>query len=702
MMRFGVVVLLFLVSQLIHSQSIVGFEIERFAEESEVIVEGEVLKKIGFYHDNGLIYTRYTFKVSGYFKNGEFSPEIDFIQVGGVVGDEALVVCPSIKLNIGQTGIIGLRSLASRSGEDLIPVSGMQSWIDYDEEEQIYVLWSGESFKKQELIESIESHTKSEYQLVDRDEKQINTPESAVVINSITPLTTQAGRGREITINGSGFGSSRGSGGVFFRNVNAGSSSYSINGIIYNQWTSTQIKVIVPYNAGSGKIVVETDAGMISSPSAQDLTITYNVINVSLTELTYLIDFDNFNNGGYAFKYSDNTANGGVDFTSIPDAISAVERATSTWNSGTGFSIYTEEACGTTSLQVPSRDGTNLLTFDSDAYDMDVQFGSSTLGVMFSYYSKCGSSEWEVMEMDMVLRRDGDPNGFGGSVNWEYGPGSPTLSETDFESVVLHEFGHAHQLGHCRISGAVMQPFIVRGTTNRNLSSSETNGGNFCQNESTAYNPPVIGGCPPPFNQARQYEDYDASNKCSGFLPLELVQFSVNKRGKSSANVFWLTNAERFHSKTELEYLHEEGGSSWMVLESFPHSDDNDVINEYEFVHEGLTVGVHLYRLKFIDHHGNYEYSELRSLEIEGESRYVMAQLNGSQIPLTWKFPNDDSFYIGLYDLSGKMLYRTKWSEVPLSIDLDQSVPILSSGVYILSWWSDRHKVPSLRKIMVD
>ena len=90
--------------------------------------------------------------------------------------------------------------------------------------------------------------------------------------------------------------------------------------------------------------------------------------------------------------------------------------------------------------QQPGRDGENLFSFDNDLYDLDVRRGSSVLGVMFSYYSRC-NSEWELMEMDMILRRDGNPNGFGGSVNWEYGPSSPSGGEADFESVVLHELG---------------------------------------------------------------------------------------------------------------------------------------------------------------------------------------------------------------------------------------------------------------------
>ena len=64
----------------------------------------------------------------------------------------------------------------------------------------------------------------------------------------------------------------------------------------------------------------------------------------------------------------------------------------------------------------------------------------------------------------MVFRRDGTA-----SVNWNFGPETTPFNLFDFESVAVHELGHAHQLGHIIAPEKVMHFAITNGGEVRSL-----------------------------------------------------------------------------------------------------------------------------------------------------------------------------------------------------------------------------------------
>ena len=594
-----------------------GFDLQDFVAESSFVVDGKVTGKTPLYGLDGLIYTKYDFHIYSIYKGDEHLKEVSFISLGGTMEDEALVVCPSLHFDIGEEGIIGLRAHAHDwiDGATMMPVSADYSWIGIDRMSKRAEDFLGRIHQLDNLNKFIEEVSGNKVLKVDAPGVSEDIPEVMITINSISPLITQAGRGQVVTVKGSGFGATRGGvGAVLFRDVHYPSTSITRPAVQYVSWSDTEIKAIVPYNAGSGAVKVQNNSGGLSPASSQTLSITYNVANINLSELVYHIDHNQDADGGYDFVYSTSTANSGVDITSIPAAVAAVERATSTWNGGTEFTIFSEEACGRTSAQTPVRDGRNLISFDNAVYDLDIRRGSSVLAALFSFYSRC-SSEWEVVEFDLIIKRDGNPNGTGGSVDWEYGPGAPSRGEADFESVVLHELGHAHQLGHCRVSGAVMYPIIQLGTTVRNLASSERNGGGYVQGKSKAYSPPVNRFCPAPFNTSRQYFDYNAGNRCSVVLPLELIGFKAKVVDGNNVKLAWTTRNELNHNYIKPQYQ-KIGHRDWQSLPRHPGTGDADQVSDYEYIHEDLKPGIYMYRLAQVGVDGQVEYSESISVDI--------------------------------------------------------------------------------------
>lgn len=62
--------------------------------------------------------------------------------------------------------------------------------------------------------------------------------------------------------------------------------------------------------------------------------------------------------------------------------------------------------------------------------------------------------------------------------SWCMGPGFPSYSQVDFETVALHEFGHNLALGHSTDPNAVMYPYVTVGVAHRYLGTDDMAGGN--------------------------------------------------------------------------------------------------------------------------------------------------------------------------------------------------------------------------------
>jgi hypothetical protein len=110
--------------------------------------------------------------------------------------------------------------------------------------------------------------------------------------------------------------------------------------------------------------------------------------------------------------------------------------ALDTWRCETGLNFTIGDV---TPVDEAVVDGINIIRFDNGD-----ELEENVLGQTTYSFSGCGSSpsnyEFFADEIDMV---------FDDGMNWYYGPEDPGPGiQIDFQSVALHELGHAHQLGH--------------------------------------------------------------------------------------------------------------------------------------------------------------------------------------------------------------------------------------------------------------
>ncbi|MBI2269374.1 MAG: PKD domain-containing protein [Bacteroidetes bacterium] len=480
-------ILLTVVAEILNAQCLLKeVSLADRANASDLIIEGKVISKESYWNArHSMIYTMNTLEVYKIFKGSLSTTSINIITEGGIVGFDRITVEPGLELNVGDIGVF-------TSVSNTLPVpayqnnifphyntyASVQGFIKYD---QISGR-AGDGFKSYDNIDKqvykvIESQTQQAFKIIQSFSLDIYFNNSAKLmagpsITNFSPATITAGTKSQLTINGTGFGATRGSGTVGFKNGNDGGGTY-INPIAtqYISWSDTQIIVEVPSNAGTGTITVNQSG---TGTSGSTLTISYSELNATYDPGTGTQKYKTHHvsdNGSGGYTWQMHTA-----FDGNASAKASFIRAFDTWRCNTGVNWTIGS---TTSVSAHSSDGTNVIAFD----DNDA-LGAGVLGTCYSYWSSCDGSDWYVNELDIIFDNGSNIT----PRTWQYGTALPSTNEYDFETVAVHELGHGHQLGHVINAGAIMHYAISNGTSNRSLSTNDLNGGNDVQSRSTAGN----------------------------------------------------------------------------------------------------------------------------------------------------------------------------------------------------------------------
>ena len=472
--------------------------LEQQIEKSSLVIEGKVLSKQSSWdanHEN--IFTINTIEVYKVFKGEAFST-IELITAGGVVGYDAQIVNPSLKLKAGDVGVFTLyendSDMASKTlttNKKYKPFGSLQGFYKYSIENDIVT----NSFNSKKGIVSnfyqeIKNFTNTDYIELASFEAQNtlekNATSTQVAIVSFSPTETSAGTQSVLTITGTNFGTTKGN--VSFYNAdNAGASFVNALGTQVLTWTDTLITVEVPSEAGTGKVkVIHNDGTAMTSNN--DLTITYAQANIITDHLNsgvyvaYPTQLVNGNgSGGYTWQMSS-------EFAQVPEAKETFKKALDTWRCETEINWLLNETDLVTEAGAQHKavlDDKNTITFDSSTSTVpNEDLPDTVLGLRTSYYSACDvvingvpSLEWYIREFDIVFDDEAD---------WNFLTETPGATEFDFESVALHELGHCRQLDHIINTNNVMHYAIARGESLRALSSDNITLASMIQDRSTS------------------------------------------------------------------------------------------------------------------------------------------------------------------------------------------------------------------------
>lgn len=442
---------------------------------SEFIIEGKVISQHSFWNEGyNMIYTVNEIKLYKVFKGVlNYNNTIEVVTVGGVVGLNAITAHPALELRVGDIGVFTANhsvvdfpsNMVNANVLRLDAYADQQGFIKYNYKAQNAFDMYTTYWSLRQVYNKIEEYTGIGYAIINAmpDVPNMLQSNASPTITGFSPDTISAGTESVLTIIGTNFGSTQGTGIVEFKDGNnGGSTNYEPLATQYVSWSDTEIRVMVPSRAGTGKITV-TNSDPASVISSANLTISFSQLNPVSSGVAYKArHIDKDGNGGYIWHMEPK-----FDDDSIPKErfLDAMED----WRCGT---FINWENGDTTHVDTVLSDGVQVVRWGA--------LNAGVLGVCFNQWSGCFNAssdlEWWVNGMDIV---------FDSTRNWYFGNGTPGGAQYDFQSVAVHELGHGHQLGHVIASGEIMHYSISNGQTKRNLSTNDIAGGDYVMNQST-------------------------------------------------------------------------------------------------------------------------------------------------------------------------------------------------------------------------
>ncbi|OSZ80655.1 hypothetical protein CAP36_05220 [Chitinophagaceae bacterium IBVUCB2] len=605
--------------------------LEQRVSNAGYIVLGQVVEKHTYVDQaTGNINTLNKLKVNAWLKNHSAVETLYVITLGGVYGNKATLVNPSLQLDQQHEYVLMLeadnlvnddKNFRRQNPQALQLLAYADAQGAFANSNNEYYDISDRSKKKeQDFFQSINNLTgqvaKKPSGEIFQSRNTLSVPPNQIeAITTFSPNPTRGGTidpADFITITGSGFGTSPGT--VFFSNANNGGATFISSGVASDivAWTDASITVKVPQDGGTGPIRVNA-----ADVSGSSLIVNYghSAINSDFfgfpgdTRQRYY--FRNMNTfGGYTYQY--NTTSG---FSGNAAARASFERALITWrcNTGMNWRIGANTATGF------GDDGVNIVLFDP-GLPANVLARATTRfsGSAIPGFCEQQNTIWCADELDIQFRD------IPGGLTWEYGPATPAINEYDFETVALHELGHHHGLQHVISPGAVMHFAIANGSSNRILSTNDIAGANAriaYSTTPTCFNPTACGAGP---------MTTIASGSCST-LPVTLVSFTGERVNVSANQLKWSTAQEQ---NSKVFYIQRSSNGTLFNDIDFVAAagNSNQVIN-YTYPDKNAGPYGWFYRLRMVDIDGQEKFSSIIFIEGDKTSQWkIWAGETGNKI----------------------------------------------------------------------
>jgi len=643
----------------------------RRAQQSALVVEAQVLDARSFW-DAGhtRLFTRHRLRVFSLLKGAVADTAgLVLLTEGGRLGLDQQVLTNTLRLAAGQQGIFFLIPApwpgvaAAGPGRTWTPFGSEQGFITYNPAEGS----ASEPFRTYPAIDAgfyraLSALTGQPRRVLQGDPAlpSAATPAAprgglAPSITGFSPQSLPAGAGAVLTIDGDSFGPNRGSGFVEFRNADdGGATRVQARPADYLTWTDTRIQVRVPsasstgHPAGSGTVRVTT-TGQVTAESAASLTVVYALTNVESTDGTLLQRPNHIAlnpGGGITFRF-------GPNFAANTATTAAWQRALATWRCQTGMN-----------WEVGAASATNTIVDDDQnvvAFDVGMQLPDRVLGRTTSYYRGCYTASGEVAfwvkEIDMQ---------FDDAANFQFGPLPPIAPQIDFETVAVHELGHAQQLSHLILPGAVMHYAVARGQLTRTLNALSD----------------VAGG-----RQVLRVRSF-RNLGCSGpaLLPAPLIGLSAQYAAATGVTLAWATRDECFLSSFAVERSLNGDTTAWEPLGTVAL---RPPAAQYQFTDARPAGTLLYYRLRLVRPDGSRDNAAPLVVSTEGANAGVSIFPNPVasdqlrlQYPAGAAGPVTFRFYDGLGRRMGGVIVNTA---AGLNV-LDLSIAGFRTGFYILRW----------------
>lgn len=269
-----------------------------------------------------------------------------------------------------------------------------------------------------------------------------------VQIFAINPEVVAAGIGDTVTITGSNFGASQGSGNIFLKDANQGGQYYiNLDSIDIKSWTNTEIKFVMPGVVdslqqttnielgvpGTGPLKIQTSNGDSAIGFIKvRFALTSNVVDFTGTQDKFPVTpivLANINREGIKFTFDSS-------FTNHPERMMVFKKAMKDWICLADMHFEAGDSL-IDSLHIP--DGSDTLSM--------VEFGPLPIGTLGQTYlwssnlNPCGSYYWKP---DIFFNEAMIPSLWCDTSTCDTVP----IGKHDLYGIALHELGHAHGITH--------------------------------------------------------------------------------------------------------------------------------------------------------------------------------------------------------------------------------------------------------------
>lgn len=662
--------------------------LEERVRQSDVIVEGEVVSKQSFWdarHEN--IYTSNIINIYKVFKGQVQAQQLEVITQGGAVGLQMHVFSAALKLGKGEQGVFFLekeqalrntpgagknftaRAYGSQQGfvkYDVARNRATDVFNSYASIQDVYTAVTGQTGTSYRTVATNERLRQAQQNQV-QERRQMQQSPLAPTVTSFSPRVTSAGTNTVLTIKGNNFGSRRGDGFVEFPNADDGGQTYMKPlEEAYISWSDTQIKLRIPSagveegTAGSGEFRVTTNDGT-SALSDQELILEFAYSNINFEDRAFqpiLINKDN--EGGYTIQFAPSMQNNSA-------AQEGFRRAMNSWVCTTNINW---KIGAPTTVEKSAEDDLNVIRYIPGS-----EIGAGVLASTVSRYEGCGTDSdtlfW-VKEFDMDINSN---------ITWQYGPGGPVNRQYDFQTVMLHELGHAHQLGHVILPRDNPMPRLMNYAVEfealvRDLSTADIAGGSLVVARSLA---PNICGEPP--------MEAKLDGDCN--IALEIYTFEALFQNEQVVTN-WTTNNEQDISFFVVQ--RSPDGVTWEDVPGQISAQGPETgFLEYNATDSEPLPRISYYRLRVVYEDGSERFSPRYRVINPADLRRLSAFPNPVNpeddfVLLEYIVQANTTVTVQLYSITGALIREAKvnFTDTNLPIELDLSG--VASGLYILQW----------------
>lgn len=166
--------------------------------------------------------------------------------------------------------------------------------------------------------------------------------------------------------------------------------------------------------------------------------------------------------------------------------------------------------------------------------------------------------------------------------------------------------------------------------------------------------------------------------------------------------LYWKTASELNNEKFEIEESRD--GREFQTIGEVEGNRTTSDQQEYSFEVENPRNGISYYRLKQIDFDGQFEYSEVISVNFKEENEdvgeFYPNPSKSGMVNLNYFTQNDDEITVSVFDMTGKLVVNQIQSIARGGNNLSFDFSELNTGIYIVKIGGEIN--PTHRKLIIE